>query len=172
MSDGDLGADEPTRDHDGDELGFTGTPQGSRGAAPWERFGSTPRAVAVAHRWSAPAAASPPTEPVGPATEDDSAGGSHAEGGLSVADLIAKMGVPSLTDPVTTTRLPSPINRRTTDMTPTRTRPPRTTPTICPNSTTSGPNLPTSSRPRVAHDVSATAAGATGRHACGTSRAG
>ncbi|MGA9488781.1 MAG: LCP family protein [Mycobacterium sp.] len=94
MSDGDLGADEPTRGHNGDESGSTGTPQGSRGAAPWERFGSTPRAVAVAHRWSAPAAASPPTEPAESATDEHAAGGSHAAGGLSVADLIAKVGVP------------------------------------------------------------------------------
>jgi len=95
MSDGDLGADEPTRGHNGDESGSTGTPQGSRGAAPWERFGSAPRAVAVAHRRSKPAAASPPTEPVEPVTDDDNDdGGSHAAGGLTVAELIAKMGSP------------------------------------------------------------------------------
>lgn len=100
MSDGDLGADKPTRGHTGDESGSTGTPQGSRGAAPWERFGSTPRAVAVAHRWSAPAPASPPTEPVEPVTdEDDDTGGSHAAGGLTVADLIAKMGAPAADRP-------------------------------------------------------------------------
>ncbi|BBX46486.1 LCP family protein [Mycobacterium cookii] len=95
MSDGDQGAGRPTRDHDGNELGITGTPQGSRGAAPWERFGSAPRSVAVAHRRPSPAAASRP--PVEHATEDEDgndAGGSHAEGGLTVADLIAKMGVP------------------------------------------------------------------------------
>ncbi len=94
MSDGDLGADDPTRGHNGDESGSTGT-QGSRGAAPWERFGSTPRAVAVARRWSAPAPASTATEPAESVTdEDDDAGGSHAAGGLTVADLIAKMGAP------------------------------------------------------------------------------
>ncbi len=90
MSDGDPGADEPTRDRNGDESGFTGKTQGSRGAAPWERFGSRPRAVAVAHRQSAPAVTSPPTEPV--ADDHNGSGGSHTGGGLSVADLIAKMG--------------------------------------------------------------------------------
>jgi LCP family protein required for cell wall assembly len=95
MSDGDLGADEPTRGQNGDESGSTETPQGSRGAAPWERFGSTPRAIAVAHRWSTRPSESPPTEPVEPVTDaENDAGGSHTAGGLSVADLIAKMGAP------------------------------------------------------------------------------
>jgi len=97
MSDGDPGADEPTRGHNGDESGSTGTPQGSRGAAPWERFGSATRSVAVAHRWSKPATASPPNEPV--TDEDNDGGGSHTAGGLTVAELIAKMGSPVAEQP-------------------------------------------------------------------------
>jgi LCP family protein required for cell wall assembly len=95
MSDGELGADEPTHGHNGDESGSPERPQGSRGAAPWERFGSTPRAIAVAHRWSTRNSESPSTEPVEPVTDaDNDGGGCHTAGGLSVADLIAKMGAP------------------------------------------------------------------------------
>jgi LCP family protein required for cell wall assembly len=103
MSDGDFGADEATRDAttghqralgvDGDEVGLTGTAPGSRGAAPWERFAAPSQAVAIAHRWSAtPASAPPAVEPA--ADEQGETGGCHTDGGLTVAELIAKIGGP------------------------------------------------------------------------------
>src|SRR5271156_963227 len=103
MSDGDFGADEATRDAttghqralgvDGDEVGLTRTAPGSRGAAPWERFAAPSQAVAVAHRWSAtPASAPPAVEPA--AGEQSKTGGCHTDGGLTVAELIAKIGGP------------------------------------------------------------------------------
>ena len=95
MSDGDAGADAATQGHDGDDVGLTGTPPGSRGAAPWERFGAPSHAVAVAHRWSATPATSSPAEQAEPAGDDHETGGSHTEGGLTVADLIAKVGAPA-----------------------------------------------------------------------------
>ncbi len=100
MSDGDFGAGEATPDatsghpratgFNGDDVGLTGT----RGAAPWERFAAPSRGVAVAHRGSPPPA--PPTSPsVSPPAEtadDDEPRGSHTDGGLTVAELIAKIG--------------------------------------------------------------------------------
>jgi LCP family protein required for cell wall assembly len=97
MSDGDFGADAATPGHDGDDVSLLGTPPGSRGAAPWERFGAPSQAVAVAHRWSAPPATSAPAEPA--ADEDHDTGGCHAEGGLTVAELIAKVGGPAADRP-------------------------------------------------------------------------
>jgi LCP family protein required for cell wall assembly len=95
MSDGDAGADAATHGPDADDIGLTGTPPGSRGAAPWERFGTATQTVAVVNRWTGP---SPRREPVGPAervaVENHGNGGSHADGGLTVADLIAKVGGP------------------------------------------------------------------------------
>jgi LCP family protein required for cell wall assembly len=103
MSHGDFGADEATPDAtsghsralgaDGDDVGLIGTTPGSRGAAPWERFGAPAQRVAVAHRWSPPPASSPPTEP--DADEDDEPRGCHTDGGLTVAELIAKIGGPT-----------------------------------------------------------------------------
>lgn len=59
------------------------------GAAPWERFFQPP-ADDSRHRWQ------PDTgiEPVEPPVDDTDRGGSHAGGGVSVADLIAKIGAP------------------------------------------------------------------------------
>jgi LCP family protein required for cell wall assembly len=96
MSDGDAGVDAATPGHNGDDVGLNGTtPPGSRGAAPWERFGAPAQRVAVAHRWSAPPSASSPAEPAEPpADEDHDTGGCHTGGGLTVADLIAKIGSP------------------------------------------------------------------------------
>jgi LCP family protein required for cell wall assembly len=97
MHDGDAGADAATQGHDGDDVGLTGTPPGSRGAAPWERFGAPSHRVAVAHRWSATPATTSPAEPTAAAARDHhghEAGGSHTDGGLTVADLIAKVGAP------------------------------------------------------------------------------
>jgi LCP family protein required for cell wall assembly len=120
MSDGDFGADKATpdatsgdpralsangdlhndfhNDFHGDDVGLTGAVPGSRGAAPWERFGAGSRAlpgVAVGHRWPAPpvpSAAPPPVEHV--AAEHRERGGCHTDGGLTVAELIAKIGGP------------------------------------------------------------------------------
>jgi LCP family protein required for cell wall assembly len=104
MSDGDFGADEATPDAtsgslrasgvDGDDVGLIGT----RGAAPWERFGAPRQAVAVAHRRSAPPASARPA--VGTAADEDhDTGGCHTNGGLTVADLIAKIGGPATDRP-------------------------------------------------------------------------
>src|ERR1700742_839912 len=90
MSDGDAGADAATHGPDADEVGLTGTPPGSRGAAPWERFPTTTRTVAVVNRWTRPSPIREPAEPV--AVDNHSSGGSHTDGGLTVADLIAKVG--------------------------------------------------------------------------------
>ena len=94
MSDGDTGADAATHGPDADDIGLTGTPPGSRGAAPWERFGTATQTVAVANRWLGPSAMREPVEPAEPAVENHGNGGSHADGGLTVADLIAKIGGP------------------------------------------------------------------------------
>ncbi len=88
MSDGD---DAATHGPDADDVGLTGTPPGSRGAAPWERFGTATRTVAVVNRWTGPSAV---REPVERAVENNDSGGSHTDGGLTVADLIAKIGGP------------------------------------------------------------------------------
>jgi LCP family protein required for cell wall assembly len=93
MSDGDAGADAATHGPDADDIGLTGTPPGSRGAAPWERFGTTTQTVAVANRWLGPSAMRGPVEPAEPvAVENHGNAGSHTDGGLTVADLIAKIG--------------------------------------------------------------------------------
>ena len=104
MSDGngDFGADEATPDVassssralgvDADEVG----PAGTRGAAPWERFGAAPQRVAVADRFI-PRPSSRAVEP--PADNDLDTGGHHASGGLTVADLIAKVGGPATDRP-------------------------------------------------------------------------
>jgi LCP family protein required for cell wall assembly len=93
MSDGDAGADAATHGPDADDMGLTGTPPGSRGAAPWERFGTTTQTVAVANRWLGPSAMRGPVEPAEPvAVENHGNAGSHTDGGLTVADLIAKIG--------------------------------------------------------------------------------
>src|SRR5581483_1243584 len=101
MSDGDFGADKATPDSgsgqpralsaNGDDVGLTAATTGTRGAAPWERFGAHSHAVAVAHRRSPPPA---PTEP-----DDDGPRGCHTDGGLTVAELIAKIGGPTTERP-------------------------------------------------------------------------
>jgi LCP family protein required for cell wall assembly len=95
MSDGDAGADAATHGPDADDIGLTGMPPGSRGAAPWERFGTTTQTLAVVNGWTGPSAIRKPVEPAEPvAVENHGNGGSHADGGLTVADLIAKVGGP------------------------------------------------------------------------------
>src|ERR1700683_89006 len=92
MSDGDTGADAATHGRDADDIGLTGTPPGSRGAAPGERFGTPTQTVPVVNRWLGPSAMREPAEPV--AVENHDNGGSHTDGALTVADLIAKIGSP------------------------------------------------------------------------------
>jgi len=94
MSDGDAGADAATHGPDADDIGLTGTPHGSRGAAPWERFGTTTQTVAAVNRWLGPSAIREPVEPAEHAVENHDNGGCHTDGGLTVADLIAKIGGP------------------------------------------------------------------------------
>jgi LCP family protein required for cell wall assembly len=101
MSDGDFGAAKATPDAAGshphdvsvdeDDVALTAATTGTRAAAPWERFGATsqPLAVAPPRRVAPPSrSASPPTEPI----DDGQPRGCHTDGGLTVAELIAKMG--------------------------------------------------------------------------------
>src|SRR5271163_221468 len=104
MSDGDFGADKATPDAssefpralgaDGDAVGLAAATTGTRAAAPWERFGSSPQRVAVAPRWSPPPTSAPPTSPLAEPGPDQDGGptGCHTDGGLTVAELIAKIG--------------------------------------------------------------------------------
>jgi len=107
MSDGDFGADKATPDAtsdlprafgaDVDEVGLTGATTGTRAAAPWERFGSSSQRVAVAPRWSPPSTS---TEPAADDGHDElEPRGCHTDGGLTVADLIAKIGGSTTTRP-------------------------------------------------------------------------
>ncbi len=92
MSDGDAGADAATRGHDADDVGLTGATTGTRAAAPWERFAAPSQGVAVAHRWTPrPVSPPPPAEPAAD-NKDSEPRGCHTDGGLTVAELIAKMG--------------------------------------------------------------------------------
>lgn len=92
MSDGENDA---TPDHrrapgTGDAAFLTGNSQPLRGAAPWERF-CAPPADDELSRWSP----GPITAPAGgekPHVEQRDEAGSHNDGVLSVADLIAKLG--------------------------------------------------------------------------------
>src|ERR1700734_7018 len=60
------------------------------GAAPWERFFEPPPDDSL-HRWQP----EPVVEPVEPHADDTEQVGSHTAGGVSVADLIAKIGAPT-----------------------------------------------------------------------------
>ncbi|MCW2661209.1 MAG: transcriptional regulator [Mycobacterium sp.] len=71
--------------------GHRRTPQPTLGAAPWERFAQPPPDHSV-HRWQAEPA---PDEPVQSAAVETESAGCHTDGGLTVADLIAKVGAPS-----------------------------------------------------------------------------
>lgn len=90
MSDGDSATHGP----DADDIGLTGSPPRSRGAAPWERFGATTQTATIAHRWVGPSARPDPNEPPPSHHENHNSAGSHTEGGLTVAELIAKIGGP------------------------------------------------------------------------------
>lgn len=63
-----------------------GDPSPALGAAPWERFFEPPTDDNL-HRWQSDTPVEPEPEPDGAET-----GGCHTGGGVSVADLIAKMG--------------------------------------------------------------------------------
>lgn len=70
------------------------TPQPGLGAAPWERFSQPPGAV---HRWQSEQPLLEPAEPVAHAEPHDGGnegGGCHTDGGLTVAELLAKVGAP------------------------------------------------------------------------------
>jgi LCP family protein required for cell wall assembly len=70
--------------------------QPSLGAAPWERFSEPPSDHGV-HGWQAespPAEPIEPIEPIEPPADHTERAGSHTEGGLTVAELIAKVGAP------------------------------------------------------------------------------
>jgi LCP family protein required for cell wall assembly len=85
-------------DHD---VGHTGMAPQSRGAAPWERFGAPARGPVVgtvAYRPRPPSGSAPPAERA--VDENGETGGCHTDGGLSVADLIAKLGGPATTQPI------------------------------------------------------------------------
>ena len=99
MSDGGNHAT-PGQRHVSEDAGIPPNPQPTLGAAPWERF-SEPPSDTGAHQWSI----EPPIEPVEAVDavepmeavepDDTEKGGCHTEGGVSVADLIAKIGAPS-----------------------------------------------------------------------------
>lgn len=66
-------------------------PSPSLAAAPWERLFEPPPDDRL-HRWRPDAAA---LEPVAAPEDDDEPGGCHTGGGVTVADLIAKVGAPN-----------------------------------------------------------------------------
>ena len=92
MSDGDNDATPDHRRTPGAANGQQASPgpQSALGAAPWERF-SEPPSDQNAYRWQA---APPFAQPVESEAGETEKGGSHAGGGLTVADLIAKLGAP------------------------------------------------------------------------------
>jgi LCP family protein required for cell wall assembly len=144
MSDGDFGADQATPDAtselrhapdvDDDEVVLTAATTRMRAAAPWERFESSTQGVAVAHRWSPPPTSAPPAPPLAGsgADEDGEPTGCHTDGGLTVAELIAKIGGSTGDRPrrhraAPDPDLPEPDPEQTTVLpkTPRRTRPAR-----------------------------------------------
>jgi LCP family protein required for cell wall assembly len=71
------------------------------GAAPWERFSETP-SDQNAHQWQAEPSLAEPVEQVEPVTAQASETektGCHTDGGVTVADLIAKFGAPTAERP-------------------------------------------------------------------------
>ncbi|OBA71494.1 transcriptional regulator [Mycobacterium sp. 1554424.7] len=80
--------------------GHRRTPPPALGAAPWERFAQPPSEHGV-HRWLAEPAsdeadqAVEAVEAVEPRAAEPESSGCHTDGGLTVADLIAKVGAPS-----------------------------------------------------------------------------
>ena len=74
-----------------------GDPSPALGAAPWERFFEPPPDDNV-HRWQAEALIEPTPDAAEPTPDAADTGGCHTGGGVSVADLIAKMGVSGTAD--------------------------------------------------------------------------
>jgi LCP family protein required for cell wall assembly len=99
-----------TRDGNGAGPG----PQSTLRAAPWERFCEPERNDAV-HRWQVEPSVIESAEPfVEPAAEphaaDNEVVGCHTEGGVSVADLIAKIGGPAADRPRHHHQAPDPMD--------------------------------------------------------------
>jgi LCP family protein required for cell wall assembly len=104
MSDGDYDATLGYRRTTGGDGNGVSSPslQPTRRSAPWERFCEPERNDAI-HRWqvepSVIEAAEPVVPPVEPRAGDNEAVGCHTDGGVSVADLIAKIGAPAADRP-------------------------------------------------------------------------
>ena len=96
MSDGGHDATPDRRDAPGAGNGQRTTPTPPpKGAAPWERFSEAP-ADHNLHLWQAEPLAPTPAQPaVEPEQADAEEAGCHANGALTVADLIAKIGAPA-----------------------------------------------------------------------------
>src|SRR5438270_6533996 len=97
MSDGGTDATLDHRRSPGAGNGHESAPQPTLGAAPWERFSQPPADHGV-HRWQPePPLAEPtgPAEPVEAPADEAEPSGCHTDGGLTVADLIAKVGAPT-----------------------------------------------------------------------------
>lgn len=75
---------------DAEDDATRGAQRAALGAAPWERFSEPPSDYSV-HLWQTDSA----VETLQPSAADDEGSGSHTGGGVSVADLIAKLGAPS-----------------------------------------------------------------------------
>jgi LCP family protein required for cell wall assembly len=101
MSDGEYGATPDHRRARSAKQSNTPNPQPLPGAAPWERF-STPSPDDSSHLWHAAPPLEVPVPRVEPRVESrvepheghSKKTGVHTEGGLSVADLLAKVGAP------------------------------------------------------------------------------
>ncbi|HEY2504084.1 MAG TPA: LCP family protein [Mycobacterium sp.] len=103
MSDGDYDAALGYRRTAGsDRNGVSPSLQPVRRSAPWERFCEPERNDAI-HRWQVEPSVIEAAERVVPPVEaqagDNEAVGCHADGGVSVADLIAKIGAPAADRP-------------------------------------------------------------------------
>ena len=93
MSDGDAGADAATHGPDGDDVGLTGTPPDRE--APRRGNGSGPRLMRSPSPIDGRRRRPRPRRPSASPRYDHETGGSHTDGGLTVADLIAKVGAPA-----------------------------------------------------------------------------
>ena len=74
--------------------GRRATPRPTSGAAPWERFSEPPCEDSL-HRWQADPPIETHAQPVEPHTDGTEKTGSHSNGAVTVADLIAKFGAPA-----------------------------------------------------------------------------
>src|ERR1700744_660163 len=112
MSDGDYDAALGyRRTSGGARTGVSASLQPTRRSAPWERFCEPERDDAI-HRWQVEPSvieAAEPVPPVEPQARDNEAVGCHTEGGVSVADLIAKIGAPATDRPSHHHQAPDPV---------------------------------------------------------------